>query len=412
MLSPFQIDPSRVERHVLELARHGQAGATGVRRPVYSPAWVSAQATVAAWYADAGLTVWRDAVGNVWGRLPGADAGSAIVTGSHIDTQLPGGRYDGALGIIAGLLAARTLHDRFGAPRRSIDVVSLAQEEGSRFPHMNFWSSRAILGLIDPSELDTLRSYDGEPIRDVMRSVDLDPDRVASARRDDIGAFLELHVEQGPLLEEAGLAVGVVEAITGSCSFEVTITGQADHGGGAPMDRRRDPMTALAEIVGGALAAARRMGRPAVTTVGRVVVEPNYPSIVPERVALVVNARHTEPAGYAELRAAQEAVLAGAAAAHPELEITWTVRGGPPTPCAPELVRLLAETAREQGIPARVLRSAGGHDCQVMARRFPSAMLFVRSRGGRSHTPAEHTTPEDAAAGIQVLAAALHRLAY
>lgn len=413
-MESLALDPALVERYVLDLARHGACAETGVCRAMYSPEWELAQRQVADWCVEAGMRVWRDAVGNQWGRLEGSEPGPTVVTGSHIDTQLPGGRYDGALGVIAGILAARTLRERFGQPRTSIDVVSFCQEEGSRFPGANLWASRVITGLTDPQELDTLRAYSGESMREAMIAVGLDPDRYREAERDDIAAFIELHIEQGPILEHEGLSVGIVDAITGSRGYTVTVTGQSDHAGGCPMDLRRDPMRAVAPIVAGVLQTAHDMGRPAVTTVGRMHVEPNYPVIVPRQVSFTINARHPYLEGGRELFARHEALLQRYKDAHPELEITWeNGRGlGEPTPCSPEIVELLKEAAQEQGFPPRVLPSGAGHDCQVMARRYPSAMVFVQSKDGRSHTPDEYTAPEHAAAGIQVLAAALHKLAY
>jgi allantoate deiminase len=413
-MEPIAIDPALVERHVLDLAQYGACAETGVCRAMYTPEWEQAQRQVADWCAEAGMRTWRDAIGNQWGRLEGREPGPAVVTGSHIDTQLPGGRYDGALGVIAGVLAVRTLRERFGQPRRSIDVVSFCQEEGSRFPAANLWASRVIARQTDPAELDTLRSYDDSTMREVMRSVGLDPERYREAERDDIAAFIELHIEQGPILEHEGLAVGIVDAITGLRTYQVTITGRSDHAGGCPMDLRRDPMRAAAPIIAGVLQTAHDMGRPAVTTVGRMQVEPNFPMIVPRQVTFTVNARHPYLEGGRELYARHEALFQRYQEAHPELEITWSNgRGlGEPTPCSPEIVELLKESAQEQGFPPRVLPSGAGHDCQVMARRYPSAMIFVQSKDGRSHTPDEYTAPEHAAAGIQVLAAALHRLAY
>lgn len=413
-MDPIAIDPALVERFVLELARHGACAETGVCRAMYTPEWEAAQAQVAAWYAEAGMRPWRDAIGNQWGRLEGRAPVAAIVTGSHIDSQLPGGRYDGALGVIAGIVAVRALRERFGQPRRHIDVVSFCQEEGSRFPAANLWASRVITGQANPAELDTLRAYGGETMREAMVAAGLDPDRYREAERDDITAFLELHIEQGPILEQEGLPVGIVDAITGLRTYTVTITGRSDHAGGCPMDLRRDPMRAAAPIIAGALQTAHDMGRPAVTTVGRMLVEPNYAMIVPRQVVFTINARHPYLEGGRELFARHEALLAQVQAAHPELEITWeNGRGlGEPTPCSPEIVALLREVAREQGLPDRVLPSGAGHDCQVMARRYPSAMIFVQSKDGRSHTPDEYTAPEHAAAGIRLLAAALHRLAY
>lgn len=413
-MGPIVIDPVLVERYVLELARYGACAETGVCRAMYTPEWELAQRQVADWCVEAGMRVWRDAVGNQWGRLEGSEPGPTVVTGSHVDTQLPGGRYDGALGVIAGILAAQALRERFGQPRRSIDVVSFCQEEGSRFPAANLWASRVIAGRTDPSELDTLRSYDGFSMREVMAAVGLDPERYGEAERDDIAAFIELHIEQGPILDHEGLAVGIVDAITGSRGYTVTVTGQSDHAGGCPMDLRRDPMRAVAPMIAGLLQTAHDMGRPAVTTVGRLNVEPNYPVIVPRQVSFTVNARHPYLEGGRELFARHEALFQRYKAAHPELEISWSHGGGlgEPTPCSPEIVELLKEAAQEQGFPPRVLPSGAGHDCQIMARRYPSAMIFVQSKDGRSHTPDEYTAPEHAAAGIQVLAAALRKLAY
>ncbi|HEY8597877.1 MAG TPA: Zn-dependent hydrolase [Thermomicrobiales bacterium] len=413
MMATLTIDPALVERYIAALARYGACGETGVCRAAYTPAWVAAQQQVAEWYAEAGLTVWRDAVGNQWGRLEGTDDGPVIATGSHIDSQLPGGRYDGALGIIGGIIALRTLKERYGPPRRSIDVVSFCQEESSRLPSANLLASRAIIGTLAPEEVDTLHSYDGETFREVLASVGLDADRIGEAVRDDIETFLELHIEQGPILEHERIAVGVVEAITGSRTYTVTITGRADHGGACPMDLRRDPMVAAAAIISEVLATASAMGRPAVTTVGRLLIEPNYPAIVPERVVVTVNARHPELAGGRELFARHEATFAAVAAANPQLGLGWTgTEGGEPTICDPGTVRLLAAVARDQGIAAKIMPSGAIHDCQIMAQRYKAAMLFVPSKDGRSHTPDEYTAPEELAAGIQVLAAALYRLAY
>lgn len=413
MNTPIAIDPALVERHIMALARHGASHGTGVSRAAYTPEWVAAQQQVADWFAEAGLTVWRDAVGNQWGRLVGTAPGPVIATGSHIDSQLPGGRYDGALGIIGGLLAVSALKERFGQPRRSIDLVSFCQEEASRLPGADLLASRAIVGTLAPSEADTLRSYDGETFRELLAAVGLEADRIGEAERDDIDTFLELHIEQGPVLEHEGIAVGIVNAITGSRTWRVTINGRSDHGGACPMDLRRDPMVAAAAIIGEVLATASAMGRPAVTTVGRLLVEPNYPAIVPARVVVTVNARNPDLAGGRELFARHEATFAKVAAANPQLDISWSgTPGGEPTICDPGTVRLLEEVAREQGVSSKTMPSGAIHDAQIMARRYKAAMLFVPSKDGRSHTPAEYTSPEEMAAGIQILAAALHRLAY
>ncbi len=412
MAAGIRVDSVLVERAVLELAMEGAHGETGVWRTVYSPEWVAAADRYTAWCEEAGLRVHRDAVGNVWGRLDGTDGGKAIVSGSHLDSQRPGGRYDGALGAIAALVAIRTLKERFGPPKRPLEAVALCEEEGSRFPSANFWGSRAITGAIAPDDPETTHGYDGESIAEAMREVGLEPERIPEAERDDLDAFVELHIEQGPILEQSGLPVGIVNAITGIRHYVVELRGTANHAGAFPMDLRRDPMAGAAEIISGVVATAHRMGRPAVTTVGRVVVEPNGPAIVPEAMTFTVDARHPDPVARDALYAKHEALMREVAARR-DLEIRWhhTFDQAPLT-CDPELVRLLEEAAANQGVPTLTMASGAVHDTQRMAARCRVAMLFVRSKDGRSHTPAEFSSLEDCVAGIEVLAAALHALAY
>jgi allantoate deiminase len=408
----IEIDPGLVERHILELASYGACGETGVSRTVYSAAWVGATERYATWCRDAGLEVRRDAVGNVWGTLLGTAGGTAIVSGSHIDSQTPGGRYDGALGALAGLIALRTLRERYGRPRRTLEAVALCEEEGSRFPSAGWWGSRAITGRIAPGDWDRVRGYEHETIADAMRQVGLAPERSAEARRNDIAAFIELHIEQGPILEQAGLPVAIVDAITGIRHYGVELAGTQNHAGAFPMDMRRDPMAGFAEIASGVINTAHRLGRPAVTTVGRVEVDPNFPAIVPAKVTFTIDARHPDPAARERLYAMHEGLLREVASRR-NLELSlWTIIDHPPCLCDAELVATLRAAAADQAVPTMTMASGAGHDSQQMAAIAPVAMLFVRSKDGRSHTPDEFSSIEDIVAGIEVLAAALHRLAY
>ncbi len=244
MTAGIRVDRALLERLILELAQDGAHGETGVWRTVYSPEWVAAADRYTAWCEEAGLRVHRDAVGNIWGRLDGTEGGKAIVSGSHLDSQRPGGRYDGALGAISALVAIRTLKERFGPPRQPLEAVALCEEEGSRFPSANFWGSRAITGAIAPEDPETTQGYDEESIAEAMRAVGLEPERIPEAARDDLDAFVELHIEQGPILEQAGLPVGIVNAITGIRHYVVKLRGMANHAGAFPMDLRRDPWPA------------------------------------------------------------------------------------------------------------------------------------------------------------------------
>ncbi len=409
---PSLIDPARVEQRILALAAHGAHGDTGVWRTVYSPEWVAATELYAGWCAEAGLSVSRDAVGNVWGRLDGSEGGKAIVSGSHIDSQRPGGRYDGALGAIAGLMAIEALGKRFGQPRRTLEALALCEEEGSRFPSANFWGSRAITGDIAPSAPDETVSYDGETIADVMRSLGLPPERVGEASRDDIDTFIELHIEQGPLLEQADLPVAAVTGITGLRHYHVELAGTANHAGAFPMDLRRDPMAGFAEIVSTVIDTAHRWGRPAVTTVGRAFVEPNGAAVIPGRVRFTIDARHPDPDAYHRLCALHEQTMR-AVAERRGLDLDWSVGANhEPSPSDPALVAAIEDAARRAGVPIMRMASGAGHDAQQMAKIARVAMIFVRSKDGRSHTPEEFSSIPDIVAGIETLAGALHALAY
>jgi allantoate deiminase len=408
----IDVDAGLVERYLLELARHGAYGETGVWRTVYTPEWVAAQDQVAAWMAEAGLEVRRDAVGSVWGRLAGSEGGPVVATGSHIDSQTPGGRYDGALGVVAALVALRTLREQFGAPRHSLEAVSLCEEEASRFHATNFWGSRAIIGAIAPEEPEAIRDREGVSIEDAMRGVGLDPERLPEARRDDLDTWIEVHIEQGPILEAEGLPVGIVDAITAIRHYVIELTGRSDHAGARPMEGRLDPMAGFAEIVTAVIGVALESGAPAVTTVGRVNVEPNLPSAVPDKVTFTLDSRHPDQQVVDAQHARQEQLMREIAERR-GLQISWTKPLDlPASPSDPAVVAALEEAAVGEGIPFRRMHSGAGHDTQNIARIARTAMVFARSKDGRSHTPEEFTSIEDAVAAIRVLAATVHRLAY
>jgi allantoate deiminase len=408
----LDVDAGLVERLLLELARDGAYGETGVWRTAYSPEWVAAQDRVASWMAEAALDVRRDAVGNVWGTLEGGEDGPVVATGSHVDSQTPGGRYDGALGVIAGLVALRTLRERFGTPRRTLAAVSLCEEEASRFHATNFWGSRAIVGEITPEEPDLIRDREGISIGEAMRAVGLDPERIPEARRDDLDTWIELHIEQGPILEDERLPVGVVDAITAIRHYVVELRGRSDHAGARPMEGRLDPMAGFAEIVSAVIGVALESGPPAVTTVGRVDVQPNLPSAVPDQVTFTLDSRHPDQRMVDAQHARQEQLMREIAERR-GLQISWTMPLDlPATPSDPAVVAALERAATDQGVPFRRMPSGAGHDTQNIAKIAKTAMVFARSKNGRSHTPEEFTSVEDAVAAIRVLAAALHQLAY
>src|SRR5437868_9864451 len=226
------IDERRLLRRLADLAQRGALAQGGIYRPLYSSAWSSAMELVTSWMKEAGLLVRRDAVGNVWGRIEGSRGGRVIATGSHIDTVRGGGALDGALGVVAGIEAVSSLWQRLGRSTRILECVAICEEEGSRF-NTNFWGARAIADRVESDEATRVRDADGVTLADAMRGVGLDATKTAQAARRDIDTFIELHIEQGPVLDDAGEQLGVVKVIAGTSHLEIVVRGEADHAGAA-----------------------------------------------------------------------------------------------------------------------------------------------------------------------------------
>src|SRR6267378_3265348 len=409
----MRIDGGRslLERRLDELYKIGAEPGGGAYRPLYGIAWAEAGDCVERWMKKAGLETRRDAVGNIWGRLNGTQQAKAVVTGSHIDTVRHGGRLDGALGIAAGLTALRAIAQARGKPKRPLELLVVCEEEGSRFA-TNFWGSRAIIGAIGPDEADTVKDAEGVTLARAMRDRGLDPATIASAARDDLGAFVELHIEQGSILETEQVPLAVVSAIAGAVHLEIVVTGRPDHAGTTPMDLRRDALAGAAAMIQAVQSIAAALGRPAVATVGRVRVEPDQINVIPGRVTFTIDLRHADMGGR---RALEERVrsLCGTIASERGLGIEIrTLHERPPVPMNGAVRQVLERAATDTGVTPKVLVSGAGHDAQVLAARCQVGMLFVPSIGGRSHCPEEATDPKHLALGTRVLARALELLAY
>ncbi|MEX2046005.1 MAG: Zn-dependent hydrolase [Chloroflexota bacterium] len=405
------IDERRLLRRLDELAQRGALPGGGLYRALYTPSWVSATELVSGWMKEAGLLVRRDAVGNIWGRIEGSRGGRAIVTGSHIDTVRGGGALDGALGVVAGVEAVASLVSQLGRPTRILEAVAICEEEGSRF-NTNFWGARAIADRIEPDEATRARDADGTTLADAMRGVGLDPANVAQAIRRDIDTFIELHVEQGPVLEEEGPRLGVVRTIAGTAHLEVVVRGQPDHAGATAMDRRRDALLGASAMMLAVAGAARDMGPPAVATVGIISVEPAQVNVVPGVARFIVDARHSDNAQRAALVAE---IIKVCKVAGRERDLSVDVRVLRDR-AAVHLHERAADIARracvECGVQPREMTSGAGHDAQVLSAAAHVAMIFVPSIGGRSHCAEEATAAEDVILGTRALATALRDLAY
>jgi allantoate deiminase len=410
VITELRIQPSEMQRLVEALGRYGEQPGGGIVRPVYSPAWKAAQTQLGEWFADTGLEVREDGVGNLFGRLEGQTA-RTVLTGSHIDTVPLGGRYDGALGVLSALAAVRALKEQAGRPRRSLEVVALCEEEDSRF-HANFWGTRGILGLIRAEELDHLVDDDGMTIGLAMRSVSLAPEQYHKAVRPDLDAFVELHIEQGRILYDEQVPLGIVETITGLYRYLTTVEGRTDHAGTTPMDLRRDAVQAAAHMALDITRVVEAEGRPAVVTTGKWDVQPGAWNIVPGLASFSVDLRHPDESTKQRLAVSLQQTcdrIAAQRGVSVRYELASDVQ---PMAMHPEIQRALIAAAEAHGLAYRSMVSGAGHDSQLMATRVPTGMLFVPSVDGRSHSPAEYTTPEDAARGAEVLATALHHLAY
>jgi allantoate deiminase len=387
--------------------------AGGITREVYTPQYEASLEYVAQLMRSAGLDVRVDAAGNLIGRWQGLDpAAPAVLTGSHFDTTLNAGAFDGVVGVLGAIEAVRTLREQDVAPRRSIEVVGFAGEE-PRFS-AGCVGSRAMAGDLTRPMLDTLVDRDGVTMAQALDGVGLDPDRIGEAVFEPAGvhAFVELHIEQGGVLEAGGEAIGVVTWIAAPQDLRVRLRGAATHAGATPMALRRDALAGAAELI----VVLERLAQqsPSGTTVGTVGVIHALPgaiNVVPGEVELEVDVRDSDGA-------ARDAVVAGLLAAAEELcarrglelEVE-TIARDEPAPCS-ELVIAAAELAcAELGLSHRRMISGAYHDAMVLGSRVPIGMIFVPSAGGISHHPDEYTSPEEIDAGVDVLASVLGRLA-
>ncbi len=377
--------------------------AHGLTRRYLTPEHRRANDLVAGWMREAGMSAHEDAVGNVVGRYEAERAGApALMIGSHLDTVTMAGRYDGMLGVVAGLAVVETLSRERTRLPFAVEVIGFADEEGVRFGS-TFLGSRAVAGTFEAALLER-EDGDGVSMADALREFGLDPARVGEAARRpaDVLAYLEVHIEQGPVLEAAGLPVGTVTAIAGASRLALTIHGVAGHAGTVPMAMRRDALAAASECVLAAESAARDGDR-VVATVGRLVVSPGALNVIPGEVTFTLDVRAATDAAREQAVAHLEETFAAIAARRGvELEVR-RVHDAPNVDCAPRLMDCIDRAIEAQGLRALRLPSGAGHDGSAMAAIADIGMLFVRCEGGISHNPAEAASAEDAAFATRVL---------
>ena len=402
----------RLSAEIEELAAISDADPPAVTRIVFTPTDLKARAWVRARCEQAGLALRQDPIGNLFARWQGSAADAPVIgTGSHIDAIPNAGKYDGVVGVLGGLEAIRTLQLRGFHPRHSIELLVFTSEEPTRFG-VGCLGSRLLSGSLSADAARTLVDRDGNTVEQVRRNAGF-TDELENVKLP-IGyykAFVELHIEQGPLLEQQKIPVGIVTRIAAPASFRVIIDGAGGHAGAVLMADRKDALCAAAELILAIEDAARSSGAAdTVGTVGMCDVFPGAVNSIPSRVQLSVDIRDTD-------LSRRDSVLDALASACEVIEAKRRVairqellNADAPAECAPAIIETLSEACRKQGLPFLPMVSRAYHDSLFMSRIAPVAMLFIPCRNGYSHRPDEYASPEDIANGTLVLAETLAAL--
>lgn len=405
-------DALSAERMLQWLASFGRQEDGGVTRLLYDESWLQAQLALRSCMERLGLQPYFDDAGNLYGRLDGLETGGpTVLTGSHIDSVRSGGRYDGAYGIVAGILALDRLNRLHGPPRYPLEVVSFCEEEGSRFP-LAFWGSGNATGRYDAARPPEAADPGGITLREAMAACGFGSGTHRPCERGGLRAFVELHIEQGAVLEREGVPLGVVDGIVGQQRWTAVVRGEANHAGTTPMAYRRDALAAASEMILAVERHALAAGAPLVGTVGRVEAAPNAGNVVAGEARFTLDVRSPSAEQLQRCVAALQTELAAIAERRGvtlELQRWLDAR---PVQMHGGLSSMLQQLCAARGYASRRMYSGAGHDAQLFAPRCPAAMLFVPSRGGISHAPEEYTAPEFLDAGIDVLCDLLYQLAY
>ncbi len=405
----LRIDIDRLQQRLADLAAIGAIeGTEGCARLALTDEDKAGRDLVVTWMEDLGLQITVDGIGNVTGVMAGQIDGPPVMCGSHIDTVRTGGRYDGNLGVLAGLEVIETLMTAGVTPRRSVAVAYFTDEEGARFaPDM--LGSLVYVGGMALEEALEIKAIDGAVLGEEL-------ERIGYAGSAPVPglvphAFVELHVEQGPVLEAEGITVGAVDGVQGISWQEVTVTGQSNHAGTTPMHLRKDPGFVAAACANFVRGLALELGHPQVATVGRVEFRPNLVNVVPASATFTVDLRNTDEAVLQDAEARFSSFLAETAAAEDCTVETKTLARFEPVIFDESMIELVQDVAVELGHSVKRMPSGAGHDAQMLARVCPTSMIFTPSKDGISHNPAEYTSPSDLEAGANVMLQTMLRLA-
>ncbi|MDX1405281.1 MAG: M20 family metallo-hydrolase [Woeseiaceae bacterium] len=396
----IRANPQRMEQRINALGEFGANLEGGVSRIAFSDADLAGRAYIMDLMRELGLKVRVDTAGNIIGRRAGReDSLPVIMFGSHTDSVPGGGNYDGQVGVIGAIEAINLLNDNGITTRHPLEVVVFTDEEGG------LTGSRAMVGKLSDRALEVV-SHSGLTIRDGIRKVGGDPNRLDLAERKagELLAFIELHIEQGAILDEEGTDIGVVEGIVGIRWWDVTVEGFANHAGTTPMDRRWDAMVSAAELVLAVNRVATTMPGRQVATVGRIHASPGAPNVIPGEVVMSLEIRDLDAWKMQQVfeRVREEAKRIADARFTP-IRFDEVDVASPPAPTDQQMRRIIAAAADDLGLSFKRMPSGAGHDAQDMTHIAPVGMIFVPSRDGISHSPKEYTSPADMANGASVL---------
>jgi len=405
----IKVNLERLKSDIEELAQVGRDPRGGISRPSFSQADLEARQWLKEKICQAGLCFRQDGAGNMFGRL--GEKGRAVLVGSHIDTVLNGGKFDGSAGVLAGLECLRRIQEEGVRPARPLEVVSFTDEEGNLVG--DFLGSRAFVGLLNREELEQGITSFGRPLKDILAGTGFTLESILRAQeeRPEIEAFLELHIEQGSVLETEGFTIGIVERIAGKnyrwCSF----VGKPDHGGTTPLELRRDAFLATADF---ALRATQRVATRhygSMITFGKVAVHPGSFSVVPGQVDFSLDFRSASPETLEALEKELLAMAEDIASTRGLAFYSRVVDRTEPVEVPPRLIGVLREECQKLGYPFLQVTSGAGHDAQMVSSVADSGMIFIPCRDGISHSPEEDIDWEDLEKGANLLLRTLLRLA-
>jgi len=406
------IQTRRIERDLAVINSFNATPGQGITRFTFTEPYMQARSYVAEQLQKIGARVETAPGGNLRGRLEGSHpAFPSVMTGSHIDTVLQGGRFDGVAGVVAALEVARVMVEEKIPHRHPVDVVAFAEEEGSRFGSVMI-GSRTWIGKLSPEDLDRLKDRNGISYREAMEEMGLRRAEAPLLKPGMVKAMIELHIEQSLVLEERGIPIGLVEGINGIRQFGVILKGVPNHAGATPMALRHDALQGAARVIAAVEEIARKeMGDPTVATVGMISCEPGQANVIPGRVDFTVDIRDLDSERIEQTARRVIAVIRNICQ---DRGLTFEIQprsDTPPVRLSKEIIALIEESAREKKIPFLPMRSGALHDSSILPEVTEVGMIFVPSQGGRSHCPEEETDLEDLAKGTDLLLSVVCKLA-